>query len=73
VRESFGNVVFDPVLPPRLDGLVARLRLHGRPVEIRCRVRGAGREVSRITVNGSVLPLDTRESNPYRAAAGASR
>jgi CRISPR-associated protein Csx3 len=67
VRESFGDVVFDPVLPRSLDGLVARLLLHGRPVEIRYRVRGAGHGPSRITVNGAPIPLETREENPYRA------
>jgi CRISPR-associated protein Csx3 len=67
VRESFGDVVFDPVLPRSLDGLVARLRLHGRPVEIRYRVRGAGHGASRITVNGAPVPLETREDNPYRS------
>ncbi|HXU90548.1 MAG TPA: hypothetical protein VFQ62_16970 [Methylomirabilota bacterium] len=66
VRESFGDVVFDPVLPSGLDGLVARTRLHGRPVEVRYRVRGAGHAPSRITVNGAPIPLETREDNPYR-------
>ena len=66
VRESFGDVVFDPVLPRSLDGLVARLHLHGRPVEIRYRVRGAVHGPSRITVNGAPVPLETREENRYR-------
>lgn len=66
VRESFGDVVFDPVLPRSLDGLVTRLRLHGRPVEIRYRVRGAAHGASRITVNGAPVPLETREKNAYR-------
>jgi 1,2-beta-oligoglucan phosphorylase len=66
VRESFGDVVFDPVLPRSLDGLVARLRVHGRPVEIRYRVRGAGHGASRITINSVPVPLGTREDNPYR-------
>jgi 1,2-beta-oligoglucan phosphorylase len=66
VRESFGDVVFDPVLPRSMDGLVTRLRLHGRPVEIRYRVRGAAHGASRITVNGAPVPLETREENPYR-------
>jgi len=66
VRESFGDVVFDPVLPRSLDGLVARLRLHGRPVEIRYRVTGAAHGPSRIRVNGAPVPLEMREENPYR-------
>ncbi|HEX3177649.1 MAG TPA: amylo-alpha-1,6-glucosidase [Methylomirabilota bacterium] len=66
VRESFGEVVFDPVLPRSLDGLAARVRVYGRPVEIRYRVRGGGQGPSRITVNGARIPLETREANPYR-------
>ena len=66
VRESFDDVVFDPVLPRSLDGLVARLRLHGRPVEIRYRVTGAVHGPSRIRVNGAPVPLETREENAYR-------
>jgi CRISPR-associated protein Csx3 len=67
VRESFGDVVFDPVLPRRLDGLVAHLTLCERPVEMRYRVRNAVYGASRITVNGAPVPLEVRESNPYRA------
>jgi CRISPR-associated protein Csx3 len=67
VRESFGDVVFDPVLPRSLDGLVARLTLHGRTVDVRYRVRGAAHGASRIAVNGSDVTLDARERNPYRA------
>jgi CRISPR-associated protein Csx3 len=67
VRESFGDVVFDPVLPRALDGLVARLRLAGRPVELRYRVRRAACGPSRITVNGVPVTPDAREANPYRA------
>jgi 1,2-beta-oligoglucan phosphorylase len=66
VRESFGEVVFDPVLPRSLDGLLARLHLHGRPVELRYRVRGAVHGPSRIRVNGAPIALETREENPYR-------
>jgi CRISPR-associated protein Csx3 len=67
VRESFGDVVFDPVLSPRLDGLVASLRLRGRAVELRYRVREAPCGPSRIVVNGTPLTMAARDSNPYRA------
>jgi 1,2-beta-oligoglucan phosphorylase len=66
VRESFGDVVFDPVLPRSLDGLTARVTLDGRPVELTYRVREAVSAPSRIVVDGSPVPLDTREDNPYR-------
>jgi CRISPR-associated protein Csx3 len=73
VRESFGDVIFDPVLPRCLDGLRARSRLHGRPVEMRYRVRDAVHGASRISVNGTRVPLETRETNPYVPAGGACR
>jgi CRISPR-associated protein Csx3 len=66
VRESFGDVVFDPVLPRSLDGLGARLRLLGRPVEMRYRVRRSSYGATRIVVNGAPLGLERREQNPYR-------
>jgi CRISPR-associated protein Csx3 len=66
VRESFGDVVIDPVLPRSLDGLVARLTLHGRIVDVRYRVRGASHGPSRIVVNGSTVKPNARERNPYR-------
>ncbi len=66
VRESFGDVVFDPVLPRSLDGLVAETTVCGRPVELRFRVHAAGAAPSRLVVNGLVLAADRRETNPYR-------
>jgi CRISPR-associated protein Csx3 len=66
VRESFGDVVFDPVLPRSLDGLVARLTVCGRAVQLRYRVGAASCGPSRIAVNGAPLNIDSRDGNPYR-------
>jgi CRISPR-associated protein Csx3 len=66
VRESFGDVVFDPVLPRRLDGLIAHLTLLERPVEVRYRVQGANVAAAVLVVNGVRVSLAERESNPYR-------
>jgi 1,2-beta-oligoglucan phosphorylase len=66
VRESFGDVVFDPVLPRRLDGVTARLTLLNRTVEVRYRVRDASVVPSGIVVNGVRLALTARDRNPYR-------
>lgn len=65
VREHFDEVVFDPVLPRRLDGLIAHTRLAGRAVELRYRVRRAGFGPQAVTVNG-VARTGRREANPYR-------
>jgi CRISPR-associated protein Csx3 len=66
VRESFGDVVFDPVLPSSLDGLVARLSLWGQAVELRYRVGPGSDGPSRLVVNGTPLSVDARDGNPYR-------
>ena len=66
VRESFGEVVFDPVLPFRLDGLRAEVRLCGRPVQLTYAVRHRTHAPEAITVNGAALDVSRRDSNPYR-------
>jgi cellobiose phosphorylase len=66
VRESFGDIVFDPVLPRSLDGLTARLKVSGRTVDVQYRVRKAAFGPSQIVVNGTPLSLGAREHNPYR-------
>jgi CRISPR-associated protein Csx3 len=66
IRESFGDVVFDPVLPHRLDGLVADVRLLGLPVRLIYSVRSGTSAPSAIRVNGSLLTDVRRDANPYR-------
>jgi CRISPR-associated protein Csx3 len=73
VRESFDDVVFDPVLPSSRDGLVARLRLRGRPVEVRYRVRERGFGPAGLVVNRARLPAATLESIRTASAASACR
>ena len=66
LRESFGEIVFDPVLPSRLDGLVACATLCGRPVRVRYRVRRGCYAPNAVSVNGTSLTSGRREANPYR-------
>jgi 1,2-beta-oligoglucan phosphorylase len=66
VRDSFGDIVFDPVLPRALDGLVAAIERDGRRIEIRYSVGSLGYGVRRLRLNRRELPLDRREQNPYR-------
>jgi len=66
LRESFGDVVFDPVLPPSLDGLTASVALCGRPVEVRYSVKSRSFAPSAVRVNGVELSGGRREANPYR-------
>ena len=67
LRESFGDMIFDPVLPRQLDGLVAAATVCGRPVILHYRVREGSFSPRAITVNGRLCDSGRRESNPYRA------
>ena len=66
VREFFGDVVFDPVLPRSLDGLVAQATVCGRPVELRYRVSHGNFAPTVMTVNGVQVSTVRREKSPYR-------
>ena len=55
----------DPVLPRSLDGLKARVALHGRAVALHYRVGPRGHGPIAITCNGRAMALD-REAHPYR-------
>ncbi|HEY0947553.1 MAG TPA: hypothetical protein VGD81_19880, partial [Opitutaceae bacterium] len=66
VREAFEDVVFDPVLPPSLDGLEAETTLCGRRVTLRYRVGDGGFAPRAVTINGVPCDVSRREPNPYR-------
>ncbi|HVU18575.1 MAG TPA: hypothetical protein VHD32_16855 [Candidatus Didemnitutus sp.] len=66
LRESFGRIVFDPVLPRSLDGLRARVRLLDREVELVFRVRNGTSGPSAVVIGGIAVAGGDRESNPYR-------
>jgi CRISPR-associated protein Csx3 len=66
LRESFGDVVFDPVLPRGLDGLSACAVVCGQMVELRFHVRKGSFGPSAVIVNGVELKGGRREANPYR-------
>ena len=65
VRESFDEVIFDPVLPRRLDGLVAEITLCGRPVTLSFHVHASSHSPEFITVNTHRLDGQSAP-NPYR-------
>ncbi|HEX2861343.1 MAG TPA: hypothetical protein VHN79_06870, partial [Lacunisphaera sp.] len=66
LRESFDDVVFDPVLPRCLDGLSAETNLLGQLVRLVFAVRDGTSAPAAIAVNGTQLPASRREPNPYR-------
>ncbi len=64
IRESFGDVLFDPVLPRSLDGLQATLELVGATVKITYQVKETFGPTA-VIVNGERVNA-TRVSHPYR-------
>lgn len=67
LRESFDDVIFDPVLPRHLDGLTADTHLLGRPILVTYHVRQGEFSPRSVRINGTELPTARREANPYRA------
>jgi len=67
IRESFGDMIFDPVLPRALDGLEADMLWNGRRVTFRYEVRQGTFAPRALRINGHAMPVDAREDNPYRA------
>jgi cellobiose phosphorylase len=65
IRTLFDDVVIDPVLPRRADGLTFDFEFDGRPVRYRYRVAGDGFSPSEVRVNGRPL-ASGRTANPYR-------
>jgi cellobiose phosphorylase len=65
VRRRASSVVFDPVLPPALDGLRADVRLAGAAVTMIFRTGRKGRGPLAVALNGQAVPF-TREPNRYR-------
>jgi cellobiose phosphorylase len=73
LRMGRSRVVIDPVLPRSLDGLVARLELDGRALEVVYRVGERGCGPVALALDGRPLAFE-REENPYRpGGAVASR
>jgi CRISPR-associated protein Csx3 len=66
LREFYGDVIFDPVIPMSLNGLKARVHLCGRTVVIRFRVERGGFGPLEVMINGTRLEGGRREPNPYR-------
>jgi len=65
VRESFDEIIFDPVLPRGLDGLTAEIKLCDRPVTLSFRVLDARHSPEFIQVNGQRVE-GRPTANPYR-------
>ncbi|HET9521294.1 MAG TPA: hypothetical protein VFO73_09640, partial [Candidatus Limnocylindrales bacterium] len=66
IRTFFDDVVLDPVLPRRADGLTFDFAFDGRRVEYRYRVTGDGFSPREVHVNGRRFPRERYADNPYR-------
>jgi cellobiose phosphorylase len=65
---EFDAVLFDPVMPPALDGLRAQFDIAGRSVQIGYEVRGAGCGVNAVRCNDTAIAF-SRDPNPHRPGA----
>ena len=68
LRLEQSALVVDPVMPPALNGLIAKPQLFERPVEVIYQIGNRGCGTVSITLNGADLPF-TRDPNPYRPGA----
>ena len=66
LRTYFDDVVLDPVLPRRADGLTFDFEYEGRPVRYLYHVAGDGFSPREVRVNGRPLPGGRYADNPYR-------
>jgi CRISPR-associated protein Csx3 len=66
LRTLFDDVVFDPVLPRRADGLTFEIEDRGRMVRYLYHVTGDGFSPREVLVNGTPLPGGRYAPNPYR-------
>ena len=68
LRREKSLLMLDPVMPPALSGLRARVPLGGQEVEIEYQLGATGVGVSALRLNGEPLSF-TRGHNPYRMGA----
>ena len=68
VERRATSIVFDPVVPPALDGLEVELPLCGTRVTVRYRTGRRGRGPVELLLNGARLEFESLP-NPYRTGA----
>jgi 1,2-beta-oligoglucan phosphorylase len=71
LRESYGDVILDPVLPPDLDGLTFETDFEGHALRLSYRVTRGAHTPQRIMINEETLPTLRYTFNPYRTGGAA--
>ncbi len=66
LRAHFDDIVIDPVLPRRADGLTFDFESEGRPVRYLYHVEGPGFGPREVRINGRSMPGGRYSDNPYR-------
>jgi len=65
LRIEFGNVIIDPVIPIKMDGLTATMNFLGHRLTLKYSVRENCFSPKSILINGKTIPF-TLEDNTYR-------
>ena len=65
-RDSFGDIILDPVIAPGLDGLTARFTRAGKTVEVEYRVKKESHTPKSIAINGSPFTAFRTLDGVYR-------
>ena len=68
LRLEQSALLVDPVIPPSLNGLTAKLQIADYQFEVIYRTNNRGCGTLSVTLNGADLPF-TRDPNPYRPGA----
>ncbi|MEV5025419.1 cellobiose phosphorylase [Paenibacillus sp. LPE1-1-1.1] len=64
IRQSEGEMVIDPILPAKLDGMQFEFMWNGLPVTFVYRISDA-KQITKVTINGNEMPL-IPSANRYR-------
>ncbi|RJR23807.1 MAG: hypothetical protein C4582_04925 [Desulfobacteraceae bacterium] len=68
VRREKSELLFDPVIPKFLDGMMAEIEVEGLRLGLTYRIEKKGSGTKMIKIEGREIPFE-RRSNPYRTGA----
>ncbi|HAY70280.1 MAG TPA: hypothetical protein DCX89_00165, partial [Saprospirales bacterium] len=65
IRLEADRIVIDPVIPKKMNGLTAELRINSRAISLHYQIKNGCHTPKKIKLNGEHLPF-TKDHNPYR-------